>query len=293
MKILGRVDIQVLVEETVKIELDCYILEGMSQHMIIGRDVLGNSITGIDMTRAKLCIKREKRSENVSSVVANDYVLPLHSMVCMEVVTVKKNKPRRGIMKEEPKTDDVIKGMDDENETFEPNHEEKEGVGDECINVFSTEEIQRRNLLYNGVLGKTLERKHVSNASMISQEIRRENDKDRILKNVLKRNCQANLIVFLILNLMNGCLAKQNNKVDNTNNDSLVSKLGVLTEQSGENCHTNRVSYNLERQIGTETLCTHYRKIKLKSDECGTNDVEIFGCDSGAVNDYFVRQENR
>ena len=88
MKILGRVDIQVLVEETVKIELDCYILEGMSQHMIIGRDVLGNSITGIDIARAKLCIERDKRSENVSSVMANDYVLPPHSMVCMEVGTV-------------------------------------------------------------------------------------------------------------------------------------------------------------------------------------------------------------
>ena len=91
----------------------------------------------------------------------------------------------------------------------------------------------------------------------------------------MKRIFNVTHLVFLVFGVMIGYWAIQISKLENSNDNSLVVKSDVLAEKSEKTCHTNGALHNLECKIGTETLCTHYRKIKLKVDECGAYNVDI------------------
>ena len=82
--------------------------------------------------------------------------------------------------------------------------------------------------------------------------------------------------------MISGCWSIQFANSDNSHRSSFA-KLGVVAPRSGKTGCTNRAFHKSECPIGTKTLSTHNRKIKLKSKESGINNVEIFGWRS--VND--------
>ena len=99
-KILGRVNLEMGVDDAAEVKVECYILENMTQDIILGRDFLGKNVNCINISNAKLCIKKKQIRKLLNCMVTDDHVLMPHSMVCVEA-TVDDGWTGHGVLAEE------------------------------------------------------------------------------------------------------------------------------------------------------------------------------------------------